>query len=249
MLTLLWRLNLGRGVIDCAVSHSQRRVIAGDVDGDLTILSYVGDKEFARSYDMPIWGVDISAGADMFAVGLASKAPSKGAFVVVKSGDTILEEHFETPVWDVKIIEGINKVVASTWGNGVCEYDLSSSSTKRILEGKEIFGISIGEQDQLFLTVAREGLYSLTPSHDAALVSRSPVACYNNVVSGDTAIFGSSSNIVSFVNLRSHSDTHYKYALRSPCAIATLEDNIIIGDLEGNLVIATMRWNMEYRSR
>jgi WD40 repeat protein len=233
----LWQLQIGMGVIDCAVSSSKKVVIAGDVNGDVVVMSYDGKEQATYSYPMPVWGVDISEDADTFAVGLASKTPSKGGFIVVRQSTPILEKYIETAVWDVKIIDERNQILASTWGEGLYQYDLSSAKLEQVLNGKDIFGISRGANEEIFLTVSGEGIYSGNNLQAYDLIAHSRVACYNNVFSKGRVIYGSSSNLLSVLDTKSGAEKHYKSALKSPCAIEVANDNVLIGDLDGNLII------------
>lgn len=239
MRRLLWKLPVGAGVIDCALSHQTRSVIAGDVSGDVVIADYDG-KELARhSYSMPVWGVDINEAADTFAVGLANKAESKGSFIVVREEVPILEENIRAAVWDVKIINGAaDRILASTWGAGLYEYTGSDFPLKQHLEGKNIYGISSTSDGRIFLTVSEEGLYVCDSGQDYRRISRSPVSCYNNVSARGKVIYGSSSNVLSVAMVDTKSEKHYRTALRSPCALEVFRDRLLIGDLEGNFMIA-----------
>jgi hypothetical protein len=242
MNNLLWQVPIGAGVIDCAVSSEKKVVIAGDVNGAVVVMNYDGKEQVSYSYQMPVWGVDINKKADTFAIGLASKVPSKGAFIVIKQGTQILEKYIETAVWDVKIVDSIGKIFASTWGEGLYQYTPSSSNLEQVLDGKDIFGISLGDNEEIFLTVSGEGIYSANVSQDYQLIAHSRDASYNNVFSKGRIIYGSSSNVISVLDTKSGIEKHYKSTLKSPCAIEVAGENILIGDLDGNLIICKVEY-------
>jgi TIR domain len=235
---LIWQLPIGNGVIDCALSRRNRMVIAGDVNGEVVLLDYAGNEQSRFSYPMPVWGIDISETADTFAVGLADKSNSKGGFIVVRNGASIFEQYTEAPVWDVKILTGpTDKILASTWGEGLYEYEERKVPLKQLLLGKSIFGIS-SHDGQTYLTVSPEGLYSSDAQGAYHLKSRSRFASYNNVAADGKVFYGSSSNILSVITVGNNDEKHYRTALSSPCALEIFGDHLLIGDLDGNFVVS-----------
>ena len=236
---LKWQLPIGDGVIDCALSPRNRVAIAGDVNGEALLLDYSGSERARFSYSMPIWGIDISDDAETFAVGLADKRNSKGGFIIVRDGKPILEQDVGAPVWDVKILrEPGNKIMASTWGEGLYEYR-EGAALNQVLNGKNIYGISCDEKGQTYLTISRDGLYCSDSQDGYQLLSRSLLACYNNVYANGRVFYGSSSNVVSVTTSpHTNEDKHYKMPLSSPCALEVFRDHVLIGDLEGNFVVS-----------
>ena len=241
MIDLLWRLEIGNGVIDCAISKERRVVVAGDVNGKVLVSNYYGEVQTRYSYDLPVWGVDINSSANVVAVGLASKVPPEGALMVLESGEVVLEKHFDSPVWDVRILDESSKILASTWKNGLACYDMKSGRVEIIDFRSSLFGISIGPNQRIFVTSSNEGIYSLDV-HDltsATLVSRGTRACYKNVFAPkrEKVFYGSSSNIISVLDLKSMVEKHYTTIFDQICGMAVLDDYILYGDLVGNFCI------------
>ena len=152
MKNLLWTINVGQGVIDCSLNPDEETVIAGDVSGKAIIADYSGKIVETYKFPMPIWGVDIKD--DIRTIALASKKPSAGSLTIIKEKKVIFEKDVDTPVWDV-LIAG-NKVVASTWGNGILVYDIGKSKFENISHKNSLFGINFNHNN-VFINSSGDG--------------------------------------------------------------------------------------------
>lgn len=257
MLQVNWFTKIGYGVIDTALAEKQEKVVAGDVNGNVFLVDYKGQIQKAYRYDIPVWGVDVSDDAKYISVGLASKQPSRGSFILVDTEIDEDEKHnikrkdTTTAVWDVKFIPGEKKVYATTWGEGLIELDFSNLEQAEFdttsFRGN-LFGLSVTIEKtetkgkQLFITAAGEGIYSLelSSTRKLELISKSPIACYNNYFESlkGRIFYGSSEDILSVHDTLEKTDRHYRIVSNSMCSMAVFADQVIFGDLVGNLYIS-----------
>jgi hypothetical protein len=236
-----WELKIGSGTIDCAIDSTQSIIAAGDVNGKIFICDTDGIKKEELNVDMPIWGIDISIALNLIAVGTASKSPYKGELVLFKEKNILFKKTFNSPVWDVKIIEKHRIVIASTWDDGLFIYNLDSGKM-RICDLKgSLFGITHCD-DTLYVVASNTGIYKLDLSNEVEpeFIIEEKNICYNACLDKTTKTLyvGSNSNTLLKANIHSIA-SHKVYSTLSKqiCGLATWKENLVTGDLAGNLYI------------
>ena len=241
-----WDVKIGNGVIDCAIDTSEKVLVCGDVNGTVTKMSSNGNILFEYQSNMPVWGVDISSTLELIVIGTASKNPLKGELIILKNELEFERLTFEKPVWDVKIIEEYNIILATTWGCGLIVYEVSTKSKTTLdLEGN-LFGISISSENKIYITSSGIGIYEgrIVDNHfKFKLLVEDDSSCYNNVTNDKNMLLfsGSSSNMLLNVDLSRKNNTKiYSTLFEQPCGISIIDDNLIIGDLAGNLFISKL---------
>lgn len=237
---LVKKIEIGSGVIDCAISVAQKRVIAGDVNGNTIVYSYENnDVVFQHKEDMPVWGVDISEDGRILSIALASKSPQKGKFIVIKDGDVVFSREVDHPTWDTKIISKRGKVYCSTWGGELLEYDLETESDKTIKLNGNLFGIDYNiKKDYLLVVSSGNGIYELGSDGQINIIENAS-SCYKAYIDTncENIYTGSFNNKFIHINIDNGSVREYKTLLNQICGISEYGNYIIYGDLSGTLLV------------
>ncbi len=236
-----WTIEIGSGVIDCCSNRGGDVVIAGDITGKFILCNCDGKILLENKVELPIWGVDFSTQLDVVAIGTASKSPLKGELIVFKQNEIIFKHSLSSPVWDVKIIENLQLVVASTWKDGLIIYSLLSQTFTSYSFEESLFGLAY-EGSNLYIVASEKGVYKfdLDSQEPPILIYDERTCCYNIYHNEIERVLyvGSNSNTLSKIDLvNTKNSKTYITLSRQISAISHFGENIITGDLSGNLYV------------
>lgn len=234
-----WKLAIGQGVIDSSYSNTKKVVAAGDVNGLCIVSDYQGNIIQKYQYELPVWGIDISDDGNVLAIALASKQPSKGAFIIIKNGIELFRYDTQNPVWDVKIID--DYVIATTWGEGLLYFSMSSKVVENIDIDGSLFGIYANTSEEVYIVASSKGIHLVNiPSKSHKYISKNPFGCYNITYSSSLNAFfyGSNENLLCSLQIKNTEEKLYKTLFNSVCGVSEYKKLLIYGDLHGNLFIS-----------
>jgi TIR domain len=260
MLTPSQEIEIGTGVIDCAISEQGDIILAGDVSGRGVML----DAELAFIWEadagMPIWGCALDTANSLAAFALADKPRSVGGLQIYDYAANRLMANIDlpAPAWDTVIDAQAGMVFATTWGAGLAWYNLESGESGRLESSEHLFGMQLIASGSagvkfLSLTVSGLGVVALIDP-DQAIAEKNPLrgipliqtshACYKHCFGADlrTLYVGSASGVVG-VGVQRDEPLHYstqnfRSLLRDVCGVASVESIIVYGGLSGEIQVA-----------
>lgn len=246
MLSPLWQHNLGTGVIDCDCDPETRIVVAGDVNGYATCLSYENGILWEDQYSMPIWGASVFTKADdspRFAFALARKtSPQAGELVVTSSTGEIYRKKFEHPAWDTAFLQSGSWVAVTTWEGELFVIDLSTGRTCLDYKSQgSLFGLA-REDSTLYATESGRGLLCLSATETIggnALI-RALKICYNVCLTPEKILTGSMDSNLYVIDRQSRQVKAVNRYGSNICSVAVCKGFCYTGDFDGNLLISPL---------
>ncbi len=241
-LDMVWERKIGNGVIDCAIDEIGETIVAGDVNGKVVKMNYNGELIFEYQANMPVWAVDTASAINVIAIGTANKEPFKGELIIIVDEILFDKVCFDCPVWDVKIIEHKDIVLVTTWGEGFIVYNFRSKDWVRISIPGNLFGISI-MNNSAFVASSGYGIYSVSieGTYECQQITGIEDVCYNLCQNGAIVFSGSTANELFLIDKeRQYQLKSFSTLLEQPCGIAISDNELIVGDLLGNLYISNI---------
>lgn len=238
-----FEIELGLGIIDCAIASTAELIVAGDVSGLLSIVDLDGKQVTTRTYQMPIWGVDISSDGELIVIGLASKQDWTGAIIIERDGKEIFQYKTNAPVWDVVINDKTKTIACSTWGDGVIF--INNNEVTRSFSNTEshYYGLSLidPENDKYIATKGNQGCVSIILGQKEKTIISAPQSCYKNRIQDNKLFFGSSDGSLHLYDSNEKLFSNFPTPLSNICGIEIDSAHVFYGDLHGRILCATLR--------
>lgn len=259
MLTATQEIEVGTGVIDCAVSETGDLLLAGDVSGRAVLLDSVLESKWEVRASMPVWGCALDTSNSLVALALADKANSLGGLEIYdySSDKLVAKIELNAPAWDAIIDSQTGMVFTTTWGAGLVWYNLETKQSGRLNSSEHLFGMHLTAEGPnhpklLSVTVSGSGVIGLVNPTEAAFsdesleirqLIRSQHACYKHCFgpAHNSIYVGSASGVVSVGTSRdgsfSYSTQNFRSLLRDVCGVASVGNIVVYGGLSGEIQV------------
>jgi 2-polyprenyl-3-methyl-5-hydroxy-6-metoxy-1,4-benzoquinol methylase len=239
MITPVWSERIGsKGVIDCDFDPCSRTIVAGDIDGTVTLLDAHGNHLGKSHVDLPVWGIahHYANESHLVAVATAEKTTKRGTGYLLSDLERIAEFDAPGELWDC--IFTSSGVYFTSWNSTIYVTDHYGRMVSEISAPGTPYGLAAAGDD-VMVVLNEVGVGQLRPNGDAhnlSIARRFPDACYNLCLGTKPDLIVSGSRKGSAAMLSSMTGER-EVGERDVCAIALNEEFLLAGSLEGRMAL------------